>query len=340
MARIGLKHLFYVTALIASSIGLMGWPGIWVAGFITAIWWHVYFGRPSATLLSRFKEAAIVSMIMSVLGLCLVPAVRVARPAAHQMACANNMKQIGLALHNYHEVYRSFPPAITYDATGKPMHSWRVLILPWIEGRQLYDAYSMDEPWDGPNNSKLLSRIPPVFVCPATSNRSNFTTKYCVVIGEKTLFPPYGSRSFKDIRDGTSNTIAVVEQTSGIPWMAPLDPTLENFLSENRASKHTTKVAHFHSDLMTHYYSPGQMGLADGSVSRAIDPDAEDMWRRLLLLDDGGPTYDELEEANQLRSTRTSPRIEGYVALLAFLGITLLPVIGVFWRADRNTTLQ
>ena len=85
----------------------------------------------------------------------LLPAVQSAREAARRAQCSNNLKQIGLAFHNYHDSYGCLPPAYIPDGNGQPMHSWRVLILPFVEQSPLYDQYDFDEPWNGPNNSKL-----------------------------------------------------------------------------------------------------------------------------------------------------------------------------------------
>jgi len=96
-------------------------------------------------------------MVLCVAGLLavLIPAVRQAREAARASQCICNLCQIKLALQNYHSTYGSFPPAYVADATGKPMHSWRVLILPFLEQDSLYNAYSMAEPWDGPEQQEV-----------------------------------------------------------------------------------------------------------------------------------------------------------------------------------------
>jgi hypothetical protein len=93
------------------------------------------------------------------LGLILVRALIEARESAHQSACQGRLNQMQLAFLNYHERYGSFPPAYVADAAGKPMHSWRVLMLPFIDHVQVYDEYDFAEPWDGPHNRKLADRI-------------------------------------------------------------------------------------------------------------------------------------------------------------------------------------
>jgi hypothetical protein len=91
------------------------------------------------------------------------------RPAerARQVQCANDLKQIAMALHCYHQQYGMLPPAYLADATGRPMHSWRVLLLPFLEAQSLYDQYDFREPWNGPNNSKLLTKMPYFYSCPS-----------------------------------------------------------------------------------------------------------------------------------------------------------------------------
>src|SRR5688500_8670454 len=69
---------------------------------------------------------------------------------ARRSSCLGHCCQLGIALHSYHDEYGSFPPAYVADANGKPMHSWRVLILPFIEEQALYQRYRFNEPWNGP----------------------------------------------------------------------------------------------------------------------------------------------------------------------------------------------
>lgn len=147
-------------------------------------------------------------------------------PEAHRRHwCHNQLKHIGLALQNYHDTYGSFPPAYIEDENGKPIHSWRVLILPFLENKALYDQYHFDEPWDGPNNRKLQSQITHVYRCPSRpETQSKNDTSYVVVTGPLTMWPGAKSTSVADITDGTPSTIMVVEMgNSGIQWMEPRD---------------------------------------------------------------------------------------------------------------------
>src|SRR4051794_6845264 len=80
-------------------------------------------------------------IIVGLLAALLLPNYRGGAPrhAARRMQCSNHLKQIGLALQNYHDDYGTLPPAYIADSTGKPIHSWRVLLLPYIEQKLLYD---------------------------------------------------------------------------------------------------------------------------------------------------------------------------------------------------------
>jgi prepilin-type processing-associated H-X9-DG protein len=153
----------------------------------------------------------------------LLPAVQQAREAARRSQCKNNLKQIGLALHNYAEANGSFPPAYIADETGKPVHSWRVLILPYLDQAAMYQQYNMSEPWDGPNNSRLLSQMPAVYACPSDPVRGT-NTAYVGAFGEHCIFRGDKPVTFRDIVDGVSNTLAVGEASrANIPWMKPVD---------------------------------------------------------------------------------------------------------------------
>lgn len=139
--------------------------------------------------------------------------------------CNTNLKQIGLALLNYHDVYGSFPPAYIADKRGRPMHSWRVLILPFLDHKALYDQYRFDEPWDGPNNSKLGAQFIRIYGCPSDPHTDgNTDTSYVAVVGPGTAWPGEKTTKLSAIKDGSENTLLVVEvHNSGIHWMEPRD---------------------------------------------------------------------------------------------------------------------
>ncbi|MEO6810283.1 MAG: DUF1559 domain-containing protein, partial [Isosphaeraceae bacterium] len=136
-----------------------------------------------------------------------------AREAAKRSQCMNNFKQIGLAMHNYHATNNTFPPAFNTGKDGKALLSWRVLILPYLDQKALFDEFHLDEPWDSPHNKPLISRMPADYACPSGSGaltRDGKTT-YLTPRGPATIFPGAKAISIRDITDGTSNTIFVVD---------------------------------------------------------------------------------------------------------------------------------
>jgi hypothetical protein len=225
--RFSIRGLLLVTAGIAAALALVTQLGVFglaivaTAAGLTAMWIGQKYGESSG-LAIPFGLVCLIGAGFLVLFL----GVSETRPAARRSQCRNNLKQIALALHNYHDTYGSFPPAYIADENGRPMHSWRVLILPFLESSDLYSKYRFDEPWDGPNNRLLADRMPRVYRCPSETrtDQPSLMTSYLAVVGPETVWPGDKSRSISDIQDGTSTTLLVVEShNSGIHWMEPRD---------------------------------------------------------------------------------------------------------------------
>lgn len=202
----------------------------------------------------------------------LLPAVQAAREAARRMQCSNNMKQIVLALHNYESVYKTFPPAFTTDANGLPLHSWRTLILPYMEQSALYQSIDLSKPWDDPVNLAIAQTIVPTYCCPSVGAPST-NTVYQVILDPKSTFPGAKGIKIREITDGTSNTLAVVETSAGeaVPWMSPQDTDLNSFMAP--ASGHHTGGCN--------------CAFCDGSV-QFISSSMEAVLRQGLITRDGG----------------------------------------------------
>ena len=101
----------------------------------------------------------------------------------------NNLRQIVVALHSFHDVHGFFPPAVVLGPDGKPWHSWRVLVLPYLEMNHVYEQYRFDEPWDGPHNKQLLAEAPPVYWDPIHGESNDGLTHYALATGDGTAFP-------------------------------------------------------------------------------------------------------------------------------------------------------
>ena len=112
------------------------------------------------------------------------------REAGRRTVCTNNLKTIGLAMQQYQQQHGTFPPGYVSDENGRPKHSWRVLLLPYLDPG-LAGQYNYDEPWDGPNNRRLAGQMPDVFRCPSESPGaapSGNTTSYVVINSPGTIF--------------------------------------------------------------------------------------------------------------------------------------------------------
>lgn len=214
---------------------------------------------------SRWRRSPVEFVVLFVLLGMIVLLIESAPPLDSHTAtlrgrCQNNLKRIALALHAYHEAHGSFPPAYIADKDGTPMHSWRVLILPYLEEQRLYRDYSFDEPWDGPNNRKLHDRMPRVFGCPFEDSAANGCTSYVAIVGYRTMWPGSKGRSLGAVADGIANTLLVAEvQSSGIHWMEPRD--LDHF-----AMALTISQGPRGRNLSSGHGRGANVAMADGSV--------------------------------------------------------------------------
>ncbi|MBN2579458.1 MAG: DUF1559 domain-containing protein [Pirellulales bacterium] len=154
----------------------------------------------------------------------LLPAIQAAREAARREVSKNNMKQIALALHIYLDAHKCFPPAYSTDPSGKPLLSWRVLILPCLDEGELYDQFHLDEPWDSDHNKQLIARMPRVYQNPNGSVGEG-KTHYLTVRGLNTIFPGKEKIKVTGVTDGLSKTVMTVEVPAekAVIWTKPDD---------------------------------------------------------------------------------------------------------------------
>lgn len=162
--------------------------------------------------------------ILGIVACFFLPAVRTGREPARRNACANNLKQIALALRVYADTYHELPPAYTTDADGKPLHSWRTLILPFLEQSQLYKSIDLTKPWDDPANAAACKTSVNEYQCPSASEIGNRTT-YLAVLTPTSCFRATEPRSLSNITDDPRKTLMVIEVDSehAVPWMSPVD---------------------------------------------------------------------------------------------------------------------
>ena len=169
----------------------------------------------------RLQAAPDIELVVD-FGKALTPAVARARRSALEARSANNLKQIAVAMHNYHDTHKRFPPAASYDVQGRPLLSWRVHLLPLLDKESLYRKFHLQEPWDSPHNRTLQKEMPAFYSC-SPRQEGQTDSSYFLLTGPGTVFPGTEGASMSDIRDGTSTTILAVEAKRAIPWTKPED---------------------------------------------------------------------------------------------------------------------
>lgn len=191
----------------------------------------------TATLIVVVGAALVTSLFLSV---------QRAQRRALQSTCKGHLKQISVALFNYHDDHGVLPPDSMLGPNGHA-HSWRVLILPYIAEHELYDRYRFDEPWDGPNNSLLAERIPTLYQCPSFENRgldtphSRQLTNYVAFEHPNATF----GLPLDDIGDGLSETLLLVEtRQHSVHWMQPNDVTPIELLVDLQSAAHADRANH------------------------------------------------------------------------------------------------
>ncbi len=175
------------------------------------------------TAITLIQLLVIVAIIGAVVALLLL-AIRDAQRPARRLVCLNNLHQIALALKNYEKDHHAFPPAYTTDANGKPLHSWRSLIVPYLEVQGLYDSIDFTKPWNDPANAKALKMGSAVYQCPSAVGDDGLTT-YLAVVTPNSCIRATEPSSLSKITDGPQATLTVIEVDAAhaVPWMAPID---------------------------------------------------------------------------------------------------------------------
>ena len=213
-----------------------------------------------------------VAAVPTLIGM-LLPAVQATRGAARRVQGMNNLKQMALACLNYESAHMHFPKQANYDDDGKPLLSWRVHILPFIEENELYEQFHLDEPWDSEHNKKLIAKMPAVYDSPAVAVAKGKTV-YLGISGKGGVFSEKET-NFGAITDGSSNTALIVEvdPESAVEWTKPQDYEVdpENPL-KGLGNVHAGGFNTAFCDGSTHF------------ISNSLDPE---MWENLTQMNDG-----------------------------------------------------
>lgn len=238
---------------------------------------------PGLILLLIFSALAAAALMIAAAVTLVFPALGSLRAVAAQRSCRANLVKIGAALRAYEAEHGSLPPAYIPDERGRPKHSWRVLILPQLDEHGLYRQYNFDEPWDGPTNSQLARRMPPVYGCPADLNaQGTGETNYMVVVGPGTFFPSSNSTRTADCQDPLDTTILVVETpVAGVNWLEPRDLKAERM--------QFTINDGFGVEMGSLHSAGAHVLMADGSVHFLRDTTPSDYLEGMTTIRGGEP---------------------------------------------------
>lgn len=199
--------------------------------------------------------------------------------------CSGKLGLIVIGMMAYHRDYGRLPPAVVVDRKGHPMHSWRALLLPYVEETALHSRYNFDEPWDGPTNSLLATERPEVYGCPAdTSGRSSGEANYVLLTGRRSFFDESGAAAAAVDNPPPISVLLVETCRSGINWLEPRDFNLDDIdLSVGRPTGKNVSSLHF-----------GGAFVATGNVQTSFFPSSMSPQDVKTLLDYNGQNKEEL----------------------------------------------
>lgn len=320
MFNFRLSTLFYLTTLYGVSF-------FFGAGTVICTTW-VVFGWAMFMPKEQPTCGIFVSWLLG--GLVVIPSLLpqmvTPREITKRTECRNNIRQLSLGVWNYESAKQHFPPAYTVDSNGAPAHSWRVLILPYLGYASLYEKYDFEQPWDGPENLKLLSEMPIEFRCPSHLHVGK--TTYKLVTGKNTAFDRDQTSGFLDITDGSSNSLLIVEDYARpVEWTRPSDLSVADVVEIVRRSAQVQRAACCAHGVDTKFNKAvlgTQVSLIDGST-HSIGPclDTHNI-ESLCTINDGDPLS--IDELNDHCVDAGFVKLDAWFLLVAYLVLLVLPV--------------
>ncbi|MGB7329325.1 MAG: DUF1559 domain-containing protein, partial [Rubripirellula sp.] len=186
-------------------------------------------GNNSTSIIVIVLGLAFVMMLMcgGVLLALLLPAVQSARTAARAMASSNQVKQIGLGMHNYHSAYKQLPFTVTENTAGEERLGWRLALSPFVEGQAQWQSYNNEVMWNSPVNEQVSIDAPQAF---QVTDGAPGDTAMFVIVDPNGMFPPTPNTMirFRDITDGLSNTLMGIQlPQQGVIWTSNTNVTAD-----------------------------------------------------------------------------------------------------------------
>ena len=235
--------------------------------------------KPTRSYIGNVAGVIVLLVILGAIWWDSAPTRPISRSPAPRAKCLNNLKNITLALLMYHDRYKSFPPAYVADEQGRPMYSWRVFLLQFLDRQDLHREFHWDEPWDSPHNRSVTDQVIEVFRCPENDGDPT-RTSYFAVIGPNTAWKGAVPTRLDEITDPHDQTILLVEASgAGIHWAEPGDLEFDRIPMQINP-ENADGISSEHQGSVT-------ISLANGSARALSDSTSSETLRRLLEIDDG-----------------------------------------------------
>jgi len=235
----------------------------------------------------KIGKIALGMLVLLVVIALLLPARRGARSAAFKNACRHKLRDIGYALEQYAANHGgNFPPAYTVDANGKPLHSWRTLLLPYLEEEALFKTIDLTKPWDDPVNAKALKTVVKAYECPSLSlDQESCPTTYQAIVSSQSCLRGGKSATKQEIADGLDKTVIVIEvpEDKAVPWMSPQDADEVTFVDLMRETHLPPNPEPGQALRWSHMGAISHALFADGHIED-ITPDTKTAAERRALI--------------------------------------------------------
>lgn len=324
-----LATIAYAFALLAAGMATFGAWGIVHAVGVLWFWRWTSGGRPRRLPVLWGIGAA---FILATTQLLLPWAAPGAYEAVQRQLCIVNLKQLAFGIHNYESHNGALPPVALRDAAGTPLHSWRTLVLPYLDMQVLYGKFDLHLPWNDPANATAARTPLELQQCPSDHGQGA-ATSYFAVVGPQTAWPADGMRRMDEITDGTSDTILLMEAPGrGVDWAEPRDLSFDEAVS---ILTDETPLAGGHILNVRGLYLPRRsilVAYADGSTGALWLPLSKELATALLTVDGG--------EAVDKADLREAPPRKLNVAflwgLLAFVALALWPGVAMWRRGNAD----
>lgn len=242
----------------------------------------------------------------------------------HSAADESSLRLLSKAMLDYHQAHGRLPPAVLRGKDGKPLLSWRVAVLPYLGEEELFKQFKLDEPWDGPHNKTLITRMPKVFCSYRIPENADEqippTTGYQVFTGPGMLFDGRRGMRLADVKDGAEQTILLAETTRLVPWTKPEDmpigankplPKLGKTTNMPGATIPIPQAILANGEVVTLYWGLSEAGSkylrAMITPNGGDQADAETMLKRCRTIASGSPHSELPDEIKKQLGHETPP---------------------------------